>query len=114
MRSTLPTSLRPRTARFEHIVTVAVFDGKADNTMVDLRGHETVTIVYPGSYTKYEITARIHPAPSGCSERHRHRRRRSVREAAEHSSFRRQRWVATDLGKAALDTATTAEPASSI
>ena len=34
-------------------LTVAIFDGLADNTHVDLSGHETDTIVYSGSYSKF-------------------------------------------------------------
>src|SRR6185369_3641773 len=89
-------------------LTVAVLDGKADNTMVDLAGRETVTIVYPGSYANYDnhgthTSGTIGAALNGIGIV-------GVDPFANLLNipvFDYKGWVATDLGKAALDTATT-------
>ena len=87
-------------------LTVAVLDGKADNTMVDLAGRETVTIVYPGSYLNYDshgthTSGTIGAALNGIGIV-------GVDPFATLLNipvFDDNGWVATDLGKAALDTA---------
>jgi hypothetical protein len=85
-------------------VTVAILDGMADYTHVDLAGHETVQIVYGGSYTAFadhatHVSGMVGAAQNGIGVV-------GVDPWATMLSipvFDDKGWVATDLGEAALN-----------
>ena len=87
-------------------VVVAILDGKADNSHVDLKGRETVLLVYSGSYKTPDNHGTHVSGIVGAA-----RNANGIVGVNPYATllnipvFDTRGWVATDLGKKALDAA---------